>query len=85
MYAYAKAAWDSAVTLDRIRDDYSRSLYGPAAKSMQAHQQAARTLFDTEFGHGETGEQMLFGFRIKKFDPAHEASSKQQFNRMVSR
>ena len=85
MYAYAKGSWDSAATLDRISDDYSRSLYGPAAKSMQAHQQAARTLFDAEFGHGETGEEMLFGFRIKKFDPAHEESSKRQFNDGVAR
>ena len=81
MYAYAKGSWDSAATLDQISDDYFRSLYGPAAKSMQAHQQAARALFDAEFGHGETGEEMLFGFRIKKFDPAHEASSKATIQR----
>jgi hypothetical protein len=85
MYAYAKASWDPAATLDEISHDYFTSLYGPVAKSMQAHQQAARELFDTEFDHGETGEAMLFGFRIKKFDPAREASSLSQFSNAVMR
>jgi hypothetical protein len=42
-------------------------------------------LFDTKFGHGETGEEMLFGFRIKKFDPVRETSSKAEFNDRVAK
>jgi hypothetical protein len=84
MYAYAKAAWDSSATLEQTSDDYFRSLYGPAAKSMKAHQRAARCLFDAEFDHGETGEQMLFGFRIKKFNPDGEESTKAKYNDGIS-
>jgi hypothetical protein len=71
--------------VDQISGDYFRSLYGPAAVAMQAQQQAARALFDTEFGHGQTGEEMLFGFRIKKFNPESEASSKAEFNDAVAK
>jgi hypothetical protein len=85
MYAYAKGSWDSAAKVDQISRDYFRSLYGPAASAMQAQQQAARALFDTEFGHGQTGEEMLFGFRIKKFNPETEASSKAKFNDAVAK
>jgi hypothetical protein len=60
------------------------SLYGAAADSMQRHQQATRNLFNTAFGHGETGEAMLTGFRIKKFDPSHENPSLTQFNQSVA-
>ena len=52
MYAYAKAAWDSTTALDEVSKDYLVSLYGRTADPMQAHQQAARDLFETEFGHG---------------------------------
>ncbi len=85
MYAYAKGTWDSTSTLDQINDDYARSLYGPAASSMQAHQQAARALFDAELDHGQTGEEVLFGFRIRKFNPAHEVSSKVKFDDGVTK
>ena len=85
MYAYAKASWDSAATQHQISGDYFQSLYGPASSAMQAHQHAARALFDTEFGHGQTGEEMLFDFRIKKFNPARETSSKMKFNDGVMR
>jgi hypothetical protein len=79
MYAYARASWDLTDTLPRINDDYFTSVYGPAATAMQAHQHAARALFDTTFGHGQTGEDILFKFQIDNFNPANEASSRQQF------
>ena len=85
MYAYAKVAWDSTTTLDKINDDYFSSLYGLAATQMLAHQQAARALFDTKFDHGETGEQILSGFRIKRFQQDREESSLQQFNDDIAR
>jgi hypothetical protein len=85
MYAYAKGAWDVSVKLDQTSDDYAQSLYGFSAGAIQAYQRAARALFDTEFDHGETGEQMLFGFRIKRFDPAREESSLTKFNDRVAR
>lgn len=84
LYAYAKGAWNNDSQLDRVRDDYFTSLYGAAADSMKKHQEAVRQLFDTEFGHGETGEEMLFGFRIKKFNPASESSSKSEFENAVA-
>ncbi|MCC6126443.1 MAG: DUF4838 domain-containing protein, partial [Pirellulales bacterium] len=83
IYAYAKVAWDPRTTLGQLSDDYFQSLYGPAAKPMRLHQEAARALFDETFGHGITGEDTLFGFRIGKFDPAHEQSSKKQFDAAV--
>ena len=83
MVAYAKASWDSSATHGGVRDDYFMSLYGPAAEPMQAHDQAARALFEAKFGHGQTGEEMLSGFRIKKFNPAHEEASLLQFNNAV--
>jgi hypothetical protein len=84
LYAYAKGAWNGDSKLDRVSDDYLNSLYGAAAGSMKKHQEAVRQLFDTEFGHGETGEEMLFGFRIKKFNPASESSSKAEFDHAVA-
>jgi hypothetical protein len=85
MYAYAKASWDVKANLDGIRRDYYRSLYGPAADAMQSHEKATRELFSTEFDHGESGEGMLFAFRIKKFNPSAEASGLSHFNDAVSR
>jgi hypothetical protein len=79
MYAYVKGSWDGASTLAETSGDYFRSLYADAADAMAAHQEAARALFETKFGHGETGEEMLFNFHIKRFDPAREASSKNEF------
>jgi hypothetical protein len=85
MYAYVQGSWDGAAALGQTMDDYYTSLYGDASDSMRAHQEAARALFDTEFGHGETGEEMLFNFRIRKFDPAKEESSKDAFAKAVAR
>jgi hypothetical protein len=79
MYAYAQGSWDAASTVEKSNDEYFRSLYGESAGAMAAHQAAARRLFDTTFGHGETGEEMLFNFRVKKFDPTKEESSKRDF------
>jgi hypothetical protein len=83
IYMYARAAWDTSVKLTDIDDTFFRSMYGPAAKAMRSHQQAARAMFDTDFGHGQTGEEMLFGFRIKKFNPINEDSGKRQFQDAV--
>lgn len=85
MVAYAKASWDSAVKLKAIDEDYFNSLYGPAAKAMRAHQAAARALFDVKLGHGQTGEEVLVGFRIHKFNPTQEKSAQQQVNEAVAR
>jgi len=85
IYAYARAAWDNSTTLDEVRDDYLRSLYRLAADPMQAHQQATQDLFDTEFAHGQTGEDILTNFRIKKLDAAHEPFNVAHFKRAVTR
>jgi hypothetical protein len=85
LYAYARAAWDSRATLEQVNSDYFLSLYGPAAKPMQKHQEAARALFDATFGHGITGEDTLFDVRIGKFNPANEQSSKKQFDAAVQK
>jgi hypothetical protein len=85
MYAYAKASWDSAVSLDDVSHDYVLSTYGPSAEYMEAHQKATRDLFNTEFNHGETGEEILTGFRIKKFDSAHESLNNSKYSQAVSR
>src|SRR3954453_7902625 len=45
MYAYARAAWDSTVTLDEIDRHYLVSLYGRGAEPMRSNQQATRDLF----------------------------------------
>jgi hypothetical protein len=68
-----------------VNSDYFLSLYGPAAKPMQKHQEAARALFDATFGHGITGEDTLFDVRIGKFNPANEQSSKKQFDAAVQK
>src|SRR5262249_53507743 len=85
MYAYAKVAWDNKATLTEVSNDYLASLYGRAADAMQAHQQATRDLFATEFARGQTGEAVLSNFRIKNFDSANESSSVAQFSQAVSR
>ncbi|MBA3482102.1 MAG: DUF4838 domain-containing protein [Pirellulales bacterium] len=85
MYAYARAAWNSSITLNAINDDYFTSMYGPAADAMRAHQQATRELFDGQFGHGQTGEEMLSAFRIKRFHLDQEESSRMQFAGVVDR
>jgi hypothetical protein len=85
VYAYAKVAWDQRTTLEQLGDDYFQSLYGPAAKPMRLHQEAARALFDETFGHGITGEDTLFGVRIGKFNPANEQSSKKKFDAAVQK
>jgi hypothetical protein len=85
MYAYAKASWDIATTLEDVRNDYLASLYGPAAITMHSHQQATRYLFDEEFAYGQTGEDILSNFRIKKFDAANETLNLTRFSQAVSR
>jgi len=85
MYAFARGAWNGACSVDVVCRDYYTSLYGPAAESMIAHQAAARALFDLELGHGETGEAVLFGFRIRKFDPAEEQRSKAAVSEQVDK
>ena len=85
MYAYAKSAWDATTKLDDINKDYLVSLYGHAADAMQAHQQATRNLFDTEFAYGQTGEEILSNFRIKNFDAAYETLNLERFHQAVSR
>lgn len=85
MVAYAKASWDPTVNLEAIDEAYFNSLYGPAAKAMRAHQAAARALFDVKLGHGQTGEEILVGFRIRKFNPAQEKSAQQQVDEAVAR
>jgi hypothetical protein len=44
-YAYARASWDASVTPEQIKSDYYTSLYGPAAKAMQAHADAVEALY----------------------------------------
>lgn len=85
MYAYARGSWDSDATLDEVSGDYFRTLYGQATEPMHAHQQAVRALFETKFDHGETGEEMLFGFRIRQFNPLYEASGKENVANRVTR
>ena len=85
MYAYARAAWDSTTTLDEVENNYMAFLYGRAAEPMRAHHQATRDLFETEFFDGQTGEEILSGFRIKKFDSAREASSLTRFRQDLAR
>lgn len=84
MYAYVQGSWDAATSAEKSNDEYFRSLYADGANAMAAHQQGARALFDSKFGHGETGEEMLFNFRIKKFDPASESSSKTDFANAIA-
>jgi hypothetical protein len=85
MYAYAKAAWDFTTTLDEVNNNYLVSLYGRAAEPMLAHQQATRDLFKTEFANGQTGEEILSSFRIKKFDAARETLNSGRFRQNLSR
>ena len=84
MDAYVRGSWDVASTVEATSRDYIRSLYADAADAMAAHQEGARALFETKFGHEETGEDMLFNFRIKKFDPANEAASEKDFANAVA-
>jgi hypothetical protein len=85
MYAYAKFAWNATSTLDGTGKDYLVSLYGRAADSMRAHQQSTRDLFSTEFDSGQTGEEILSSFRIKKFEAAHEHLNPGRFSQAISR
>lgn len=46
VYAYARAAWDPALTAEQIEAEYYRSLYGPAAEAMQEHERAVLALYE---------------------------------------
>jgi hypothetical protein len=85
MYAYAQVAWDFTMMLDKVENVYLVSLFGAAAEPMRAHQQATRDLFETKFSSGQTGEEILSGFQIKKFNSAHEASNLARFRQVISR
>jgi hypothetical protein len=85
MYAYAKASWDLRTSVEDIYTSYFPSLYGRAADALREHDQAARDLFQLKFDHGETGEQMLTAFRIKKFDPTREKRGLDRFNEGIMR
>jgi hypothetical protein len=84
MYAYVKGSWNDAPAVAETNKEYFTSLYADAADCMQLHQRGARALFDAELGHGETGEETLFNFRIKKFNPSAEAASEKAFGEIVA-
>lgn len=84
MYAYVKGSWDVESKLEPTMAQYFAALYGQAGDAMADHQEAARALFDADFGHGQTGEEILFNFDFEKFDPVREADGKAKFAEAVA-
>ncbi len=85
LYAYARAAWDPAITPRQVAEEYYASLYGPAAEAMQAHAAACRALFDLKLVQGATGEEVLFGFGFPHYDVAKDEESRAQVAAAIER